>query len=461
VDALEIDEQIDWASNEFGQAELGDARRTARLIALARQLAKGSNLSFPQALSSAELKAAYRFFDNDEVDTDGILTAHIGQTLGRMRELPVVLAIQDTTEFNLSHLPDTTGLGYGSGGLVRGYMMHSMLAVTPDGLPLGVLGMKTWVRNDSELGKKATRKKRPIHQKESYKWIEGLQHLDTLSKLVPQTQLVSVCDREADIYDLFAASREPGVQWLVRAAWDRNVDHPENRLWDAMKSQDVLGTTILRIPGRGKIAEREAQMTIRCAALSIHPPVDRQYKHLPDVEVNVVWAIESDPPAGCEPVEWMLLTSLPTRTMEEALERLSWYARRWTIETWHRTLKSGCMIEKRQFGDVERFERATALFAVIAWRILYATLLGRLDADISCEVMLQRFEWQALYCRANSTTKLPKNPPTLGQAVLWIAKLGGYLGRKNDLPPGATVLWRGFAALHEASQMFLIFRQKE
>ena len=174
-----------------------------------------------------------------------------------------------------------------------------------------------------------------------------------------------------------------------------------------------------------------------------------------------MWAIEAAPPEGCEPVEWMLLTSVPTIKMEDALERLAWYARRWTIETWHRTLKSGCMIEARQFGDVERFERATALFAVIAWRILYATLLGRLDADISCEVLLQRFEWQALYCRANSTTKLPKKPPTLKQAILWIAKLGEYLGRTNDLPPGATVLWRGFVALHEASQMFLIFRQDD
>lgn len=458
--ALEAEEQIDWAMDEFGGAELGDARRTKRLVTMARQLAKTSTLSFPQALSEADLKAAYRFFDNDEVDTDGILTAHIGQTLSRMSSIPVCLAIQDTTEFNLSHLPATTGLGYGSGGQ-RGYLMHSMLAVTPEGLPLGVLGLKTWVRKDEDFGKKVTRKKRPIEQKESYKWLEGVQHMNTLSALCPQTQLVSVCDREADIYDLFATGRQPGVQWLIRAAWNRRVDHPESYLWNAMESQKLLGVTTLRIPGRGKIAERSAQISVRCCPLAIRPPVDRRHKHLPDVEVYAVWAIESDPPEGCEPVEWLLLTSVPTQTMEDALERLAWYARRWTIETWHRVLKSGCMIEARQFGDIERFERATALFAVIAWRILYATLLGRLDADVSCEILLQRFEWQALYCRANGTTKLPKKPPTLGEAILWIAKLGGYLGRKNDLPPGATVLWRGFAALHEASQMFLIFRQND
>jgi hypothetical protein len=458
---LQSDEQLDWAMQEFGAADLGDARRTARLVTLARQLASTPQRSFPQALPGAALKAAYRFFDNDEVDIDGILTSHIEQTLGRMNALPVVLAIQDTTEFNLNHLPATTGLGHGSGDRVRGYLMHSMLAVTPEGLPLGVMGMKTWVRDEADFGKKSKRKSLPTHEKESYKWLEGLQHINVLSAHCPQTQLVTVCDREADMYDLFAASRKPGVQWLVRAAWNRRVDHPEKYIWEAMESQNVLGTTTLRIPARGKNPERTSQMTVRCGTLKIRPPVGRRDKQLADIEVYVVWAIEANPPTGCEPVEWMLLTSVPTQTMEEALERLSWYARRWTIETWHRVLKSGCMIEARQFGDVERFERATALFAVIAWRILYVTLLGRLEADISCEVLLQRFEWQALYCRANGTMKLPKQAPTLGQAVLWIAKLGGYQARKNDLPPGATVLWRGFAALHEASQMFRIFQQDE
>ena len=323
---MEQETETDWAINEFGAADLGDARRTARLLALARQLAKSPHCSFPQSLSQAELKAAYRFFDNEDVDIDGILTAHVGQTLARLRDVPVVLAVQDTTEYNLTHLPATEALGYCSDKRVKGFLMHSMLAITPEGLPLGVMGMK------------------------------GLN----------------------------------------------------------------------------------------------------------EIEVQAIWAIESAPPEGQDAVEWMLLISVPTANMDEALERLAWYARRWTIETWHRVLKSGCQIEARQFGDVERFMRATALFAVIAWRILYATLLGRLDADISCEVLLQRFEWQALYCRAHGTTKVPKKPPTLGNAILWIAKLGGgYLGRTNDRPPGTTAMWRGFLALHESAQMFLIFQRNE
>jgi len=456
---LSQDIDTDWAIEEFGKADLGDARRTARLVALARQLATSPHCSFPQSLPEAQLKAAYRFFDNDGVDTDGILSAHIGQTLARMRQLQVVLAIQDTTEYNLSHLPGTTGLGYTSDEHVRGFFMHSMLALTPEGLPLGVLGLKTWTRPHEQLGKKRLRKKLPIEEKESVKWIEGVKHMSDLKPFCPETMMVGVCDRESDVYDLFVTQRSAGVEWLIRAAWDRRVDHPEKYLWDMMKSVPLMGTTALRLPGRGQVPERTALMEIRCAPVTIRKP--GYLKGQTQVDVYAIWAIETTSPEGCEPVEWMLLTSVPTHTMEEALERLSWYARRWTIETWHRVLKSGCQIEARQFGTVDRFMRATALFAVIAWRILYATLLGRLDADVSCEVLLQRFEWQALYCRTHGTGKLPSKPPKLGEAILWIAKLGGYLGRKHDRPPGTTVMWRGFLALHESSQMFLALQNNK
>jgi hypothetical protein len=156
-----------------------------------------------------------------------------------------------------------------------------------------------------------------------------------------------------------------------------------------------------------------------------------------------------------------LLSSVPTQTHAQALERLAWYARRWTIESWHRVLKSGCRVEARQFGNLDRFVRATALFAVISWRILYATLLARMDGELSCEVLLQSIEWRALYCRVHGTTEPPDDPPSLAQVVLWIARLGGYLSRKHDGPPGPTVMWRGFLTLHEITEMYRIFRQNE
>jgi hypothetical protein len=208
---LSQDSDSDWAIEEFGAADLGDARRTKRLVALARQLAKSPHCSFPQALSQPQLKAAYRFFDNPEVDPDGILAPHIGQTLGRMRALPLVLAAEDTTEFNLTHLAATQGLGYGSRSELRGFFMHSLLAVSPEGLPLGVLGLKTWARAPGEMGKRHRRKSLPVAQKESAKWLEGLSHLGALKAYCPDTRIVAVCDREADLYDLFLAERPAGA----------------------------------------------------------------------------------------------------------------------------------------------------------------------------------------------------------------------------------------------------------
>jgi hypothetical protein len=451
----------DWAIYEFGAANLGDARRTKRLVALARRLAKSPHCSFPQALPGSELKAAYRFFDNPEVDVDGVLAPHVEQTLARMRQVPVVLAAQDTTEFNLTHLPATDGLGYGSVAYLRGFFLHSLLALTPEGLPLGVLGMKTWARPLEQYGKAHQRKQLAIEEKESAKWLEGLAHLRSLHERCPATRIVGVCDREADIYEMFAAERPNGVDWLIRAAWDRRVAHPEKHLWAAMASAPVLGLMQLPLSRQGNSAQRTAELTIRCAPVHLRSPRSRRCECAPEVMVQAVWAVELRPPEGSEPIEWMLLTSVPTVTYEDALERISWYARRWTIESWHRVLKSGCRIEARQFGSVDRFVRATALFAVVAWRILYATLLSRLDPDICCEAILQPSEWKALYCRTHATNKAPKRPPTLADAILWIGKLGGYLARKHDPPPGPTAIWRGFLSLHEITQMYLILHQIE
>jgi hypothetical protein len=228
------DDTADWASEEFAAANLGDARLSSGLVALARQLSASPHTSLPQALWPAELKAAYRFFDNAQVDTDGVLAPHIVQTLHRMEQIPVVLTIQDTTEFNLTHLPATDGLGRCTGGNERGLLMHSLLAVSPEGLPPGVLGMKTWTRPEGTQGSAARRKSRPIHEKESIRWIEGLAHLSALKSRCEHTQPVGIGDRESDVYELFAAQRPHGVDWLVRAAWNRCARHPQRYLWQAV-----------------------------------------------------------------------------------------------------------------------------------------------------------------------------------------------------------------------------------
>lgn len=458
------DDQNDWADIEFGEANLGDARLTSRLVSLARRLASTPESSFPRSMDAAELKAAYRFFDNEQVDTDGVLAPHIDQTLQRMSQVPVVLAVQDTTEFNLTHLGATEGLGYGTGNQSRGFMLHSLLAVTPEGLPLGVLGMKTWVRKDEDLGSRRERTRREFNDKESVKWVEGLNHLTALKARCPDTRMVGVGDRENDVYEVFVADRPAGVDWLIRASGNRRTAHAERYLWDTVTASAPLGEIELALPAQQNRVRRTARLTLRCMQVSLIPPSrpstrDTGLAKLAPVEVFAIHALEADAPAGVEPLEWMLLSSVPTLTLDDALERLEWYARRWTIESWHRVLKSGCRIEARQFGNLERFVRATALFAVISWRIMYATLLGRADPDLPCEVLLQPDEWRALYCRANRTSKPPVATPSLGEVVLWIAKLGGYLNRKHDHPPGPTVMWRGFLVLHEITEMYRIFSQ--
>jgi hypothetical protein len=333
--------------------------------------------------------------------------------------------------------------------------MHSLLAVSPEGLPLGVLGMKTWARREGTQGRAAQRKSRPIHEKESIKWIEGLAHLSALKSRCEHTQLIGIGDRESDVYELFAAQRPDGVDWLVRAAWNRCARHPQRYLWQAVLDAPAAGHAELLVPAKGSRPQRTACLTLRYACVRLRPPQTRT--RLPELDVFAVHVIEDEPPAGIEPLEWMLLTSVPTHSPGQALERLQWYARRWTIETWHRVLKSGCRIEARQFGTLERFVRATSLFAVIAWRILYTTLLARLDGDLPCEAVLQPVEWQALYCRMHRTTRPPDTVTSLHQAIRWIATLGGYLNRRHDPPPGATVIWRGFLVLHEITEMFRIF----
>lgn len=302
------DDTADWASEEFASANLGDARLSYRLVALARQLSASPHTSLPQALSPAELKAAYRFFDNAQVDTDGVLAPHIAQTLHRMEQTPVVLAIQDTTEFNLTHLPATDGLGRCTGGNKRGFLMHSLLAVSPEGLPLGVLGMKTWARREGTQGSAAQRKSHPIHEKESIKWIEGLAHLSALKARCEHTQLIGIGDRESDVYELFAAQRPDGVDWLVRAAWNRCARHPQRYLWQAVLDTPAAGHTELLVPAKGTRPQRTARLTLRYACVRLRAPQTRT--RLPELDVFAVHVIEDEPPADIEPLEWMLLTSV-------------------------------------------------------------------------------------------------------------------------------------------------------
>ncbi len=459
----ELQEDADWAENELGMVQLGDKRLTARLVSLARTIARAPSASLPDALPDwGELKAAYRFFDNAKAIPEHILAGHIDATWSRARQVPVVLAIQDTTCFDWTHHPATQGLGPMSPQWARGLFCHSTLAVTPERLPLGLLAQRNWVRDDSTYAALAPDRERPVTDKESNKWLDSVRALAAAREAAPDTLFVSVGDREADVYDLFAMPRPQGIELLIRATRNRIVDSPQRTLWDTVLAVPALGTIEVTIPRRPGCAAQNCILSLRSTYVTIRPPTkQRRSKSLPDIVLWAVLATEEAPQPGKQAIEWMLLTTVAAPSLEQAAERVNWYTCRWSIEVWHRVLKTGCRIEARQLETIERLEVAMTLYGIIAWRIMYATMLARLDPDLPCTVLLTDDEWQALYCRVQCVARPGATPPSLAQAMSWIARLGGFLARKGDGDPGPHVLWRGFQHLDHITEMFLIMRRNE
>lgn len=448
-----------WAEEEFGEADMGDKRLNARLVQLAGVLGEKPQDSLPDASGDpATLKAAYRFFDNEQVTPEGILLSHIEATYRRMASIKLVLAVQDTTYLDWTAHPNTEGLGPLASASHQGLLAHSTMGFSEERVPLGVLQQQVWARDGETFAQLKDHKQRSIEEKESNKWLLSLEAVEAARTACPETHFVSVGDREADIYDLFMVKRTPGVDLLVRAAENRRVEAEERYLWAAVAASPVVATAEVKVPPRKGQAGRTAQLTIRWREISLRPPLKRVKEKLPQVTIWAVWAVETSPPPDLPAVEWLLLTTVPVQTTTDALQRLAWYACRWGIEVWHKVLKSGCRIEARQLETAERLKRCLTLYTVIAWRVLYATMLSRAVPEASCLALLNDPEWQALYCAIHHTTILPPTPPTLHQAVRWIAQLGGFQNRKRDGHPGVTVVWKGFQHLSDLTYMYLVFR---
>jgi hypothetical protein len=404
------------------------------------------------------LKAAYRFFANDDIEPPDIVHSHIEATYSRLTHVPLVLAVQDTTEADWTSLRATAGLGPLGHSACQGLLVHTTLAITPDRVPLGLLAQQVWARDPNDVGKRARRKQLPISQKESQKWLWSLEAVFTAQEGCPNTRFVSVGDREADVYDVLAAQRPAGVDLLMRAAWDRCVSAPQRYVWTAVEAQPVVTEIVVQVPRRGLQPAREATLALRYCPLTVCPPRHRKAEGLPAVSLWAVQVREVEAPAEVEAIEWLLLTTVAVDTVDDAIERVQWYSCRWGIEVWHRILKSGCRLEARQFATAQRLQRCLALYSVLAWRIFYATMLARVVPEAPCSVLLEPDEWQALYCAIHRVSQPPPEPPSLGQVVHWIAQLGGFVGRRRRDRPGAEVLWRGFQHLGDLTTMYCIMR---
>lgn len=452
-----------WAEDEFASLCLGDARRTARFKFTMGALAQAPHKSLPEALSGwGALKAAYGLLRSDALDHDAIIDAHVHSSVCRASGLDVVLAVQDTTYIDFTSHRSVEGLGRLSKEWQRGLVVHNTLAMSTERVPLGLLAQEVWTRDIDTTGSRALRRQLSIEDKESNKWLTSLKVLNTLKESLPDTRLVSVADREADIFDLFHLPRPHGVELLVRAAWNRGAldeDDQHTYLWNLLEAAEPLGHCLVDIPATAKHPARTAKLSLRARAVRLKPPRSRPVSEgLKPIDMWAVLAREERPGKN-EPIEWMLLTTVPTETPAQVLERLDWYSARWGIEVWHRVLKTGCRIERLLLRKLEAIVNALAMLSIIAWRVQFAVMLARDVPEAPCTLLLDKDEWQALYCRVHEVSIPCPDPPSMHEAVHWIAGLGGWIGRKNDRPPGAEVLWRGFQSLAAFTPMFRIMRK--
>jgi len=450
-----IDEPADWVEEELGTVQFYDPRLNRRLFQLTRDFYAQPQAPITQACGShAKAKAAYRFFENRRVSMDEVLSAHLESTIERIKSHNVVLAVQDTTSVDYTAHRGMEGLGPtgNKDSSAIGLLVHDTMAFATDGTPLGLLNVQTWARDPQDKGRRKDRL--PIEQKESTKWLKSYRAVCEVQKVCPGTMFVSVGDRESDIYELFldAAKNPDGPKLLVRCARSRNRKTETELLWKEMAGKPVAGMQVVQIPRRGCQLEREAKLEVRYAPVTLTPPERKNY---PPVKVWMIYVQEIDHPKSVKsPLEWMLLTTTEVNTLEDACERVAWYAKRWGIEVYHRTLKSGCRIEERRFDSTDSLEPCLAVDMVVAWRIYHLTKLGREVPDHPCTIFFQEAEWKALYILVNKTTDLPAQEPTMQEAVLMLARLGGFLGRKSDGHPGTTTLWRGLQRLEPAVAMY-------
>jgi hypothetical protein len=443
---------ISWTVGEFSKINLPDKRLNKRCQKIASDLEQQPTDPINQACEDwADTKAAYRFCDNPKVTPAKIISAHSGRTVKRMKKHALVLTVQDTTFLNYTHHPQTEGLGEigKKEQQQRGFGLHTTFAVTPQGQPLGVLAQQFLERPIGEAAHTAAElHKLPIEEKESYRWIEAFQQ--TIALTPDGVQVVTVCDREADIYEMFVMAQEQHADLLVRAKTDRRLNEETKYLWAKVESQKKAGELTVGIVGNDKREARQATVSIRYCTVKFQPPWRPQQKKLPSVTLTAILVREENPPANIkEPIEWLLLTNTTVKNFQQAVQVIEWYCCRWQIEVFHKVIKSGCRVEDCRLQTAARLKNYIALMCVVAWRLQWLTYINRTDPLSPCTTVLTTIEWQALYMRIHKTSVLPKTIPSTHQAIRWIAQLGGFLGRKSDGEPGIVVIWRGWKRLQD------------
>jgi len=429
---------------ELGAIDLGDRRLNRRARRLLEQLGDKPTVSIPAACGGwGETRAAYRLFDHPAVSAERVLAPHLACTEERLRAHPRVLCIQDTTELDYTTKKDSiAGLGPLNYETRWGLYLHPTLALTPERVPLGLLDLHSWTREPGSLGEEKD-PNRPLEAKESVRWVDGFARVSALAEQLTDTRLTDIADRDGDLYDLFveAPCPERGADWLVRVQHSDRLLTDGRKLRAALDAAPVLTEITFERPASNGRKARTVHQQIKAVRVTLKPPA-RPDRTLAEVTVTALLATEPHPPAFEAPLDWLLLTNLSVETPEQAIEKLSWYLCRWQIEVYFKVLKSGCRVEQLQLEARERLEPALAFYMIIAWRVLYLTMLGRDCPEMPCDAVFADEEWQAVYL-VTQRKPPPAAPPSLDTMVRMVATLGGFLNRKSDGFPGPKTLWIG------------------
>jgi hypothetical protein len=451
-----------WVEQETAACEFADVRLGRRFQELLEQIGGAVGESIPMACQDwANTKAAYRFFSNERVDEGDILAGHFRATADRFvtSEGPI-LVLHDTTEFSFQReRPNQIGITYNvnSGrdkeGRIRahtvcGILMHSSLAVTTDGLPLGLTAVKFWNRKKfkgtAALKRKVNPTRVPIEKKESVRWLENLKQSAEL--LGEPGRCIHIGDRESDIYELFCMGQEIGTHFLIRTCVDRLAGDGDHTVSADMAKAKVRGRHRIEVrDASGNL--QAAELEIKYERLQLRPPIGKQ-KQYPPLELTVLRAQERGRPKNRKRIDWKLITDLPVRTLKDAIEKLIWYALRWKIEVFHKILKSGCKAEDRRLRTAERLVNLIAIFCIVSWRIFWMTMLNRSDPNAPPSLALAETEIRLLDHLVPDKSE-PPDRRSISRYLIKIARLGGYLARASDPAPGNIVMWRGLSRLSD------------
>jgi hypothetical protein len=460
--------------DEVAEVELGDKRLTKRLAIIIDRLGAQPNLSIPAAMHGRnETEAAYRFFGNEAVTPDAVLSTHYAMTRRRISLETDCLLVQDTTEVVLTRpQQQVEGAGPMSSDSQFGAFVHPLMAFTANGIPLGIAWHKNWARTQIETDmtpaeKKQQRNATPIEDKESIRWIEGLRAALNVAKVCPNTRCILIGDSEADIYELFSEPRETGhnrpLEILVRGCQERATTESGRSILDHARATPCRYTATVnvsprkaktKVETRKRASERPgrvANIEVRACTATLRAPW-RPDRKLPNITINIVLVEEIGTPQDQEPLQWILVTTLPVESDEQVRSIVTYYCHRWGIEVYFKTLKSGCRIEERQFEFLDREMNCIALYMIIAWRVLLLCRLGRMCPDLNCENVFEPSEWKAVYLVVTKK-KAPKTPPKLNEMIRLIASLGGYVNRTKT-EPGTQTLWIGLQRMHDFANCY-------